>query len=485
MKNNIFIILSFGLFLMPLGAFAQVTAEECATYPGDSCPNGCVNPRGDAKEYCDICPETTYSNDGLRCRPCTKPNDAEFLTSYNNEYAGIPSAYECPWEITCPENQEISPSNWNYNTTCSKCSDGYHKPADQTQYWDGTTITGGCVAKNFIINPKLIIPKSSGNDTIELTKECSFTYTYNRGSHTISKTQDFKNKIFGCVDAYIKNKYNFPTGNQSFDLKYSDGRDTGYEVQYDDSNFVFKTDVRQIGTNNPNDTIFTMEITMVPKTYTLCYCEEAPNDKAANAINTDCYCENKNQFGTAIYAKSMTEQINEKFDHNCAGYYLNQWNGYIFDINNSGYLGLTPNKTFVINVKDTIPEPDTDSQRVILRPKFVQCPAGTYNNATLCPTECEICPGGHYSSGEASTCAICAAGTYSTAGATTCTPCPADEFSAAGSEYCSKCPDGFKSDASATSWQDCYIDSNMKFKDNNNSTFTLPNNTRAYYIGNQ
>ena len=83
MKKYIFILLSFGLFLLPLGALARVNAEYCADddFDGENCPPGCVGVRGSSEEDCIPCPKGTYSSTNATvgyCSACNKPADADW-----------------------------------------------------------------------------------------------------------------------------------------------------------------------------------------------------------------------------------------------------------------------------------------------------------------------------------------------------------------------------------------------------------------------
>lgn len=488
MKKYIFLTLSFGLFLMPLGTFAQVDVSACTSATTeDICNAGCEWGRDNTT--CTICPQTTYSNDGIYgCKPCIKPTNATFLMASGYEYAGMTSQDECPWTVhVCDENTYIKGltwRDWNANTAlsknlCSPCDDGQYAD-NTTQTWENYSLSNPCKPKRFYIVPKLKIQRPDGMITVtpvnSVGDPLSFDYDY--GSGEITTIENFQNRILMFMEHQDKispeemqNKYNFPPDGTEFILEAQGGvGGPSITVRYYTKNLVVKTaNISQFNVY-PNHTTFNIPITMVPKKYNICYCSKKPDATHVSSLSNTCNCTNNIEFGTMQTASSMSSALYTKFKQDCNGKYLSQWNGHLYTVSTSGYLEHARTFDTPIDVNTQINEPENSGQYIILTPKYTPCSAGTFSNNPICPTECTPCAAGKFSTSGAFACENCPAGKFSaSSGASECEYCAAGEFSAAGSASCSTCPTGFISDTGAESKNDCYLDSNsIKFKDKNN-----------------
>ena len=434
MKKYIVILLSFGLFLLPLGAFARVNADYCAGFTGDSCPYGCFNERGSSEETCTPCPTGKYSstNGSIYCSDCNKPAGAEWGISADN--VGATDIDECEWSITCGENTQIDPSSsWNNSTTCTECPPGYYKPADWTQQWyfDNTTqemtMTNACTPKTYKIHAYIYLPKDCGNKSQELT----FTYIYD------SEMPD----IYAEVTSKITD-HEFPiVPNTTFKLyPIEQNVDLEMTLRWYGNTLGFNADdgsTTKIG-SYPNNAEFYIEIEMTEKNPILIYYCPSQFENPGTASGT---C-GKRQYDTCHKPTAPDLSDNSIFklgNPDCSnGKYADSWK-LLHPRNLYSHDWAAPDN-LVIEFGATIELPtDTNSTSFYMAPILEDCKQGTYNNNVTCPKKC------------------------------------------------SDCPDGFTTpeDTGATSITDCYIDNTtMTFKDNNDNPVTILKSP-VYYVGNQ
>lgn len=501
MKKYIVILLSFGLFSLPLGVFAQVDVSACTSATTeDICNAGCEWGRDNTT--CTICPQTTYSTDGIYgCKDCIKPTNAEFILASGYEYAGMTGAQECPWTVSvCDENMYIKDlkwNEWNANTEltkdlCVKCDDGHY--ADNTkQTWENYSLSNPCKPNRFHIIPQLKIQRPDGIITVTPTNSVgdplSFSYDYKSGNdiETITKFQDrillFLENSDSFTATELQNKYNFPPEGTEFVLKPTSEGGPDIDVRYYATKLSFtdyNDSMSRLGVYK-NGATFDMAITMVPKKYNICYCSARPDSAHVSSLSSRCYCQNNVEFGTMQKASRMTNEMNTIIGYDCNGQYLSQWYGHLYIVSTSGYMSHIRTFDNLIDIGAQISEPESSSQYIILTPYYVSCLAGTYNSNSICPTECTQCSAGTYSNAGAQMCTQCPAGTASGIGASECVNCPAGQFSSAGSAECSSCPTGFTTPDAATSRDQCYIPTSVKFKDNNaGASFNLRSNVYLY-----
>ena len=504
MKKYIVILLSFGLFLIPLGTFAQVDVSACTSATTeDICNAGCEWSIDNTT--CTICPQTTYSNDGIYgCKPCIKPTNATFLMASGYEYAGMTAQDECPWTVNvCDENTYIKGltwRDWNASTAlskdlCSPCDDGQYAD-NTTQTWENYSLSNPCKPKRFYIVPKLKIQRPDGMITVtpvnSVGDPLSFNYDYK--SPDIETIENFQNRILMFMEHQDKisaeemqNKYSFPPDGTNFILEPQGVGGPSITVRFYATKLGFENFTASMSQFNayPNHTTFNIPITMVPKKYNICYCSKKPDATHVSSLSNICYCQYNTEFGTMQTASSMTSTMYNVFKKECNGQHLSQWNGHLYTVSTSGYLEHARTFDTPIDVNTQINEPDSSGQFIILTPKYTPCSAGTFSNNPICPTECTPCAAGKFSTSGAFACENCAAGTFSaSSGASECSPCAAGTFSAEGSTKCSDCPDGFTTISGAASQDACYIDTTMTFKDNNNKSVTILSSP-VYYVGDQ
>lgn len=436
MKKYIVILLSFGLFSLPLGTFARSTAEFCNAYPGDNCPIGCYNERGSSEETCTPCPAGTYTNETAtvyKCKPCSKPTGATFREN-DTSFQGMTRSDECPWYITCPENQEIY-HNWGNATTCSNCSKGYYKTTDTTQYWDGTTMTGDCQPKTFTINARILLPENCG----AFTGTASITFTYTTSNNITLSFTNIKEALKSIIDT---TKYDYPKPGTKFTLDpiNTEGPTVDLVLDQTGDHIVFANALQNGGDFDdiifyPDGQEFNMDVTLVEKNpIRVYYCpSQFTNSGAQSGI---CKATTYNKCNKPMAPDLSDNSIFNVGSPDCSkGQYANSWK-LLHPSNLYSYNWAASNNP-VINFGDTIILPsDTNSTYFYMAPNFTDCPSGTYNDNVTCPTNCE------------------------------------------------PCPDGFTSDTGAASKTDCYINTTMTFKDNNNKSVTILSSP-VYYVGNQ
>lgn len=414
MKKYIVILLSFGLFLMPLGALARVNADYCAGFTGDGCPSGCFNGNGSPEETCTPCPTGKYSTNGIYCLDCNKPADAKWGTSADN--VGATDIDECEWSITCGENTQIDPSSsWNNSTTCTACPTGYYKPVDWTQQWSFNlttqkmTMTNACTPKTYKIHAYIYLPKDCGNKSQELI----FIYKYDSTMPDIyaKVTSEITDHEFPIV---TNTKFKLYPIEQNVDLEMT-LRWYGYKLGFNtDDNSTTK-----IG-SYPNNAEFYIEIEMTEKNpIRIYYCPSQFTNSGAQSEMCKATTYNKCNKPTAPDL-SDNSIFNVGFPDCSKGQYANSWK--LLHPSNLTSYNWTASNNPVINFGATIELPtDTNSTYFYMAPNFTNCPSGTYNGETTCPTTCKDCPA------------------------------------------------GFTSSTGSTSKNDCYLDSNsIKFKDENN-----------------
>lgn len=460
MKKNIIAILSFGLFLFPFGSLAQVTAEYCAGFLGDSCPNGCFAPHGSPEEPCYVCGEGKYSNDGLQCKDCSKPKNAEFVTSPDGLYSGMAGPQECPWSIqVCDKNTYIANltwKDWNASTEltksqCESCPLGKH--ADNTiQEWDGNALSDPCEPKKFYITIKLHYPVLNDSNICEdhteeyevRTNGKGYTFptdTTNRKIIGIQEIMDYtKSKIdyekyqFPSAGTYTMTSENKPEGLK--DIQIIIANDTETNTSY----LSFQTGImgNTGGLTNlaayPHEHQFYLDINLNRITnQKIYYCPSKITNQgliSGTCSNSIIYDE-CNQPTVLQYSDIASSFKIEQQKEQCAnGKYSNSW---MYITNEDGY---NWEKATKININETIKFPDKVKE-LYLAPVLDECEQGTYNNTGICPIECQ------------------------------------------------KCPTGFTTQSTATEHKtDCYIDTTMTFNDENGTSSTVIS-LPVYYVGNQ
>lgn len=428
MKKYIVILLSFGLFSLPLGTFAQVDVSACSAKID---PSGCNATAGCGWDTdtgtCTLCPYGTYNEGNGGCKDCLKPTDATF----SNQSQGMTHDRECPWYITCPENQEIY-HDWGKNSTCGNCSKGYYKDANTSQNWNGTTMTGNCQPKTFKIHARILLPEKCG----VFTGTATYTFTYTATSNIEYSFTTIKEKTSSKIDSA---KYDYPGDDTTFTLTPININTEGPDVKLylTGDSLVFadgSSDFNDIS-SYPNGQEFNMDITLVEKNpINIYYCPfQFTNPGAASGT-----C-GKRQYDTCHKPTAPDLSDNRIFNHgepNCSnGKYADSWK--LLHPRNLYSHDWAADDNLVIEFNATIELPtDTNSTSFYMAPNFTDCPSGTYNNNETCLTTC------------------------------------------------SKCPKGFTTDSGATSITDCYIDTTMTFIDNNGTSDTVISSD-VYYVGKQ
>lgn len=431
MKKYIFIILSFGLFLLPLGALARVNADYCDDFDGDDCPPGCFSERGSSEETCTPCPTGEYSstNASVDCSACNKPAGAEWGTSADN--VGATDIDECEWSIKCDENTQIDPSSaWDNSTICTECPTGYYKPLDWTQQWyfntttQKMTMTNACTPKTYKIHAYIYLPKDCGNKSQELI----FTYNYDSAMPDIyaKVTSEITDHEFPIV---TNTKFKLYPIEQNVDLEMT--------LRWYGNKLGFNTDdgsTTKIG-SYPNNAEFYIEIEMTEKNPTYIYYCPSQFTNSGTQSGT-CKATTYNKCNKPMAPDLSDNSIFNVGSPDCSkGQYANSWK-LLHPSNLYSYNWAASNNP-VINFGDTIILPsDTNSTYFYMAPNFTNCPSGTYNDNVTCPTNCE------------------------------------------------SCPDGFTTNSGATSQDACYIDTTMTFIDKNETSVQILSSP-VYYVGNQ
>lgn len=417
MKKYIFLTLSLGLFLLPLGTFARVESGTCSAKTDQS---GCDTTAGCGwktdTNTCDLCPYGTYNGGSGGCKDCQIPIGATFRNG-DYHFQGMTKATECPWSITCPENQEIY-HTWGNATPCGNCSKGYYKDANTSQYWDGTTMTGDCQPKTFTINARILLPENCG----AFTGTAIHTFTYTASSTNIEYSfTTIKEATKSKIDS---TKYNYPTDGTNFTLTPVKPETNGptVKLRLGGGNILFYDDTTDFNNISfyPNGQEFNMDITLIEKNpIRIYYCPSQFTNSGAQSGTCKATTYNKCNKPTAPDL-SDNSIFNVGFPDCKNGKYANSWK-LLHPSNLTSYNWAASNNP-VINFGDTIILPsDTNSTYFYMAPNFTNCPSGTYNGETTCPTTCKDCPA------------------------------------------------GFTSSTGSTSKNDCYLDSNsIKFKDENN-----------------
>lgn len=461
MKKNIIAILSFGLFLFPFGSLAQVTADYCAGFPGNECPNiGCFEPNGLPEETCDVCPEGTYSDNGLYCNACSKPKNAEFVTSGSGLYSGMGNHQECPWSIqVCDKNTYIAnltSKDWNANTEltksqCESCPLG--KYADNTtQEWDGNALSDPCKPKKFYITIKLHYPVLNDSNICEdhteeyevWTNGKGYTFptdTTNRKIIGIQEIMDYtKSKIdyekyqFPSAGTYTMTSENKPEGLKDIQIIIANDIETNTPYLSFQIGIMGNTDGLTNLAAYPHEHQFYLDINLNRITnQKIYYCPSKitkPGSIPGTCSNPIIYDE-CNQPTVLQYSDIASSFKIEQQKEQCAnGKYSNSW---MYITNEDGYNWENATK---ININETIKFPDK-AKELYLAPVLDECEQGTYNNTGICPIECQ------------------------------------------------KCPTGFTTQSTATEHKtDCYIDTTMTFNDKNGTSSTVIS-LPVYYVGDQ
>lgn len=433
MKKYIFIILSFGLFSLPLGTFARVESGDCSKHTDAT---NCDLSKGCGWNYdtnsCELCPAGKYNTDNSAdgCNNCYLPKGASFRQG-DYTFQGMTSPTECPWSITCGENTQIRPGAWSNGTQCTPCDTGYQKPNGTSQYWDGNTMTGACTPKTYIIHARIIFPEDCGNYK---TGNPTHTFTYTADSNIYTS---FLTIIYATGSGVDQTKYSYPTSGTKFDLSPINYGGptvtlvlTGDYLTFDNSSQDFN-DIAFY----PNGQEFNMDITLVEKNPTyIYYCpSQFTNSGAQSGI---CKATTYNKCNKPMAPDLSDNSIFNVGSPDCSkGQYANSWK--LLHPSNLTSYNWTASNNPVINFGDTIILPsDTNSTYFYMAPNFTNCPSGTYNDNVTCPTNCE------------------------------------------------SCPTGFTSDTGAASKTDCYIDTTMTFNDKNGTSNTIISSP-VYYVGNQ
>ena len=443
MKKYTFAILSVMLCMTPLRAMAKVTAEYCASFPGDNCPYGCYSEYGSSEEVCDICPETTYSTTGLYCNACSKPKNAEFVTSSNGLYSGMEGPQECPWSIqVCDKNTYITnltSKDWNANTEltksqCESCPFGKHAD-NTTQEWDGNALSDPCEPKKFYITVRVYAFENCER-TIK-TKYDIWTKPNQNGYIPVEAPGLNILEIQKIIDASQNvidfNTYEFPSVG-TITLKNTEEADTGINIVIDKDDTTKKTYLTFQNAASkdtlvafPHQQKFYLDINLTRKTDPkIYYCpSQITNQGTLNGVCSsprtydECDKPTADQYSDIKFRITPLTQCEN-------GLYTNSW-VYITNKDNYNWDNATQ-----ISVGDVIELP-TGANELYLAPKLENCAAGTYNDKVICPTECE------------------------------------------------KCPDGFTSEPGTASKNACFI--NVPLTDNTGS-FSLEETVKVYYLGN-
>ena len=464
MKKYIVILLSFGLFSLPLGALARVEPGTCSAKTDQSGCNATAGCGWDtATGKCALCPYGTYNGGIGGCKTCQKPIDATFRNG-DYHFQGMTHDRECPWYITCPENEEIY-HNWGNNSTCGNCSPGYYKDANSSQYWDGTTMTGDCQPKTFTIHARILLPENCGT----FTGTATYTFTYTATSNIYQSFLTIKYATSSKIDS---TKYDYPSAGTTFTLTPINTGGPTVKLYLTGDYLVFadgSSDFNDISFY-PNGQEFNIDITLLEKNpIRVYYCPFQFTNSSVQAGTCKATTYNKCN-------KPMAPDLSDKtiFNHgsfpDCSkGQYANSWK-LLHPSNLTSYNWAASNNP-VINFGDKIILPsDTNSTYFYMAPNFTNCPSGTYNDNVTCPTECTQCVAGKYSA---------------SSGASECLPCLAGTFSASdGASKCENCPAGFTTNSGAASQDACYINTTMTFKDNNNKSVTILS-APVYYVGDQ
>ena len=456
MKKYTFAILSVMLCMTPLRAMAQVTAEYCASFTGDSCPKGCYSDFGSSEEFCKICPETTYSTTGLYCNACSKPKNAEFVTSSNGLYSGMEGPQECPWSIqVCDKNTYIpylTSKDWNANTQitksqCESCPFGKHAD-NTTQEWDGNALSDPCEPKKFYITINLnysVTCEKTHTETFYVWTNGSSGYTFptNTNNRKIIGIQEIMDSTKSRIDY---NTYKFPSaGINTYTMKAESKpeglKDIEIIIAKDSETNTSYLSFKSGTIGNPDDSLtnlatypheqqFILDINLERITaQRIYYCpsqithQGALSGTCSNSIVYDA-C---NQPTVAQYSDIASNfKIGQQKEQCANGKYSNSWI-YITDLDEYNWENATEIKN---NTKIILPE---GANELYLAPVLNDCEQGTYNSTGICPTECE------------------------------------------------KCPDGFTSESGAASKNACFI--NVPLTDNTGS-FSLEETVKVYYQGN-
>ena len=507
MKKYIITIISVLLCCTPV--HAQVEDYYCTDYDiqnegNCNATNGCGWQNG----KCDLCPAGTYNygNGVYGCRNCYKPDQALFHP--DTQFAGMEDPYECPWYITCPENLHIDTDKWKdgktdpSNIKCEDCPRGYHKYAQTRQSWnvngdmefitelpngvnsDGTSKyiedpdnTMGCSKKEFNIDISVQYVENCTTKNLELTGETRFKIPF---SVQIIYSDFIANNP-------PKTGYKYPSSiGTTFTLT---PKSTTPQPENATTPYMTLTASGTKALLKASDDIrdwehtagFDLVITLEPKDkIDLYYCIRYPNstyptDKVCTKFIYDPCNPNNAKDPSDITEFGIYEF--DSYNVECPGGYYDGWNYHI----NSPSAG-TAQK---INFGDPIPTLPDGTTAIYMILNTGVCQPGTYYNG-ICTTKCNICPVGTSSGTGATECTPCTAGTYNDIPGDTCKTCADGYFSDVGATECTQCPAGFMADTGAKSWNDCYMNPDLLFMDDENSAkkllLTAPN--KVYYQGN-